>query len=87
MNTKKMGVRDLVREGKNITQYDFIDIEDKKTGQYRGVFVSYQYADDVKAFLTKKQKQKVSKIMKFSGMADGLFDDETVQSIKSKKNI
>ena len=83
MTIKEMGVRDLVREGKKITEYDYIDIVDKKSKQYRGIFVSYKYADDIKDFLKKKQKKKIDKIMKFSGIANGLFKNKTVQKIKS----
>ncbi len=84
MTIKTMGIRDLVREGKKITNYDIIDIRDKKTGEYRGVFVSQHYADDVKKMILARRKKKVKEFMKFSGMASGLFVNETVQSIKSK---
>ncbi len=84
MTIKTMGIRDLVRESKNITDYDMVNIEDKKTGEYKGVFVSYHYADDVKKMILARRKKKVREFMKFSGMASGLFVNETVQSIKSK---
>ncbi len=85
MTTKTISIRDLVREGKKITKYDYVDIEDKKTKQYKGIFVSYRYAEEVKKFLEKKRKDKINKIMKFSGMASGLFKKKDIQSVKSIK--
>jgi len=43
-----------------------------------------RYADDVKKMIMARRKAKVKRVMKFAGMATGLFGDETVQSIKAK---
>lgn len=83
MTTTTLSIRDLVRE-KNLTKYDFVDIEDKKTKDYKGVFVSYRHADEVKKFLAEKKRKRKERMMSFAGMATGLFGDETVQSIKAK---
>lgn len=85
MAIKKISIRDLAREGKKLAEYDFVDIEDKKSKQYRGIFISNKYADEVKKFLKEKRKKRADKMMRFAGMANGLFKRETVQSIKSKK--
>lgn len=84
MTTIKLSIRDLVREGKNLTKYDFVDIEDKKTKDYKGIFVSYRHADEVKKFLAEKKRKRKERIMKFAGIMDGVFGDETIKSIKSK---
>jgi len=53
------------------SEYDYIDIEDRKSHEYKGVFISAKYADEVKDFLEKKlakeKKEKLDRIMKFSG--------------------
>lgn len=89
MTTTKISIRELSRKGKDLSKYDFVDIEDKKSNQYRGVFISPQHAEDVKKFLenklNKEKKERLERIMKFSGMVSGEFGDETIQSIKSKK--
>lgn len=91
MTTTKISIRELSRKGKEISKYDFVDIEDKKSKQYRGVFISPQHAEDVKKFLEGKLKKekndRLKRVMKFSGMASGKFGDETIQSIKSKKEL
>ncbi len=62
MLTTTMSIRELSRNGDLMDQYDYIDIEDCKSHEYIGVFVSAKHADQVKEFLenhieTEKQKQ------------------------------
>ncbi len=85
MTTKKVSIRELVREGKKLNKYDFLDIEDEKSKEYQGVFVSYRYADEVKKFLKAKRRKKARKIIRFSGMATGALKNKTIQKIKSQK--
>ena len=86
MTIKTMGIRDLVRESKNITDYDMVNIKDKKTGEHKGVFVSYHYADDVKKMILARRKARVDELMSIAGFASGEFgkDKKAVQKIKSK---
>lgn len=87
--TKSMSVRDLTRSGSVLFDYDYIDIEDKKANEYKGVFVPRQYADDVKKFLDEKLEQertsKLNAMMKFSGMLNGQTDGKTIQELKAQK--
>lgn len=87
--TKSMSVRDLTRSGSSLFDYDYIDIEDKKANEYKGVFVPRQYADDVKKFLDEKLEQertsKLNAMMKFSGMLNGQTDGKTIQQLKAEK--
>lgn len=87
--TKSMSVRDLTRSGSTLFDYDYIDIEDKKANEYKGVFVPRQYADDVKKFLDEKLEQernnKLNAMMKFSGMLTGQTDGKTIQELKAVK--
>jgi hypothetical protein len=87
--TTTMSIRDLTRNGNMFAQYDYINIEDKKSNEYKGVFISSKYADKVKAFLEKeilKEKQKkLDEIMQFAGIMDGETENLTIQELKSKK--
>jgi len=87
--TTTMSIRDLTRNGNMFSEYDYINIEDKKSNEYKGVFISSKYADKVKAFLEKeiaKEKQKkLDEIMQFAGIMDGDTENLTIQELKSKK--
>lgn len=84
-----MSIRDLGRNIKSLLNYDYVDIEDKKSHKLRGVFVSYKYADEIKEYLDKKiakaKQEKVNDIMQFSGILDGKTDNQTIQELKEKK--
>ncbi|MBU1669352.1 hypothetical protein KKC13_13180 [bacterium] len=84
-----MSIRELTRSGSMFGQYDYIDIEDKKSHEYKGVFISSKYADMVKEFLEKeiaKQKQKkLDALMQFAGMMDGETNNLSIQELKSHK--
>ncbi len=88
MNTN-MSIRDLTRNGKMLADYDYIDIEDKKSKEYKGVFISKKYAKEVKVFLNKKlaaeKKQRLANLLAFSGIADGDTDNMTIQELKAQK--
>jgi len=89
--TTTMSIRELTRNGSMFGEYDYIDIEDRKSHEYKGVFVSAQYADDVKKFLEKKlakeKQEKLDRIMKFAGKGsiDKRFENLTASEIKEKK--
>ncbi len=87
--TKSMSVRDLTRSGSSLFEYDYIDIEDKKAHEYKGVFVPRQYAEDVKKFLNEKLAQerdeKLNSIMQFSGMLQGETQNQSIQNLKAQK--
>ena len=38
--TTTMSIRELTRNGSMFAEYDYIDIEDRKSHEYKGVFVS-----------------------------------------------
>ena len=58
--TLKVGIRELARNSNILSGHDYIDVEDKKTHEYKGLFVSPKYADEFKIFL----KDKISKNFK-----------------------
>jgi hypothetical protein len=87
--TTTVGIRDLVRNSKILEQYDYVDVVDKRTHIYKGLFVSPKYADEFKVYLEQKIKTKRRKIlddiMQFSGMSDGEFGENSVQELTAKK--
>ncbi len=71
----KIGVRELARNSNILAGHDYIDVEDKKTHEYKGLLVSADHADMVKKFIDKKIRQKqqheLDEILQFVGVADG----------------
>jgi len=69
--TTTVGIRELSRNSKLLEQYDYVDVEDKKTHEYKGLFISPKYADEFKKYLDKKiSKEKqdmLDRIDKFAG--------------------
>ena len=86
--TTTMSIRELTRNGSMFSEYDYIDIEDRKSHEYKGVFISAQYADEVKAFLEKKlakeKQKKLDAIMQFAGSVEieDRFKDKTDKEIR-----
>jgi hypothetical protein len=64
-------MRELARNSNILDGYDYVDVKDKKTNEYKGLFVSPKYADELKAFLEEKvhkeQKAKWDRIKPFIG--------------------
>ena len=87
--TTTMSIRELTRSGKKLAQYDYIDIEDRKSHEYKGVLISAKYSDMVKDFLKKqveREKQKrLDEIMQFAGILSGATEGMSAQEIKAKK--
>jgi hypothetical protein len=87
--TTTMSIRELTRNGNMVGQYDYIDIEDRKSHDYKGVFIPAQYAEMVKRFLERelaKEKQKrVDEIMQFAGTVsiDERFRDKDMREIRA----
>jgi hypothetical protein len=65
------GMRDIARNSNILDGYDYIDIEDKKTHEYKGLLVSAKYADEIKQFLDtkiqKEQQQRWDSMQEFVG--------------------
>jgi hypothetical protein len=52
--TTTLSIRELTRSGKTLLDYDYIEIEDKKAHQYKGIFVPNRYAEEVKELINSK---------------------------------
>jgi hypothetical protein len=87
--TTTMSIRELSRSGKLFDQYDYIDIEDKKAHDYKGVFVPAQYAQMVKGFLeqelAREKQAEIEGIMQFAGILSGQTLGRSTQQIKTDK--
>jgi len=84
-----IGVRDISRNINMLQNYDYLDIEDKKTKEYKGLLISAKYADEIKEFLKKKlekeRQKELDEIMQFAGIASGDTQNMTIQEIKTKR--
>lgn len=69
--TIKIGYRELARNSNILDGYDYVEVEDKKTHEYKGLFVSPKYAQEFKKFIEDKisneQQKKLDDIMQFAG--------------------
>ncbi len=85
----RFGVREITRNFNILENYDYVEIEDKKTHDLKGLFVSAEFLDEVKNFIDKKiktkKKQEIDEIMQFVGMVNGEFGELKAQDIKSMK--
>ena len=87
--TTTVGIRDLARNSKILEQHDYVDVVDKRTHIYRGLFVSPRYAEEFKAYLARKikkeKRESLDNIMQFAGMSDRQFGEKSVQKLTAEK--
>ncbi len=87
--TMTVGVRELARNSNILDGYDYVDVEDKKTHEYKGLFISPKYAEDFKNYLAKKisqDKQKqLDELMGFAGILNAEIGDMSSSEIKASK--
>lgn len=93
--TKKLSIRELARNVRTINGYDYVEIEDRKSKEYKGLFVSPKYAEEVKRFLEekiRKEKQELlDELERFAGKFtmeeryDGLSDKELMKQVSKAK--
>jgi len=86
--TSKVGVREITRNFNILQDYDYVEVEDKKSNTTKGLFVSAKYANEVKEFLDAKlkaQKQKkIDELNSFAGMVSGKIGEDKIGDIKEK---
>lgn len=64
----KTGIRDIARNINMLQEYDYIEVEDKKTHEYKGLFLSPKYAEEFKAYLQAKEiEEKLERFNKYAG--------------------
>ncbi len=50
----KIGIRDIARNVNILNEYDYIEVEDRKTHEYKGLFIAPKYAEEFKRYLEEK---------------------------------
>jgi len=84
--TTKIGIRELSRNFVALQDYDYIEIEDKKTNEIRGLLVSANLAQKVKGFLDKEMKKvKQKEFDEFMQVAGKGKVDEKFNNLSSKE--
>jgi len=93
--TMKVGIRELARNTNILDGYDYIEVEDKKTHEYKGLFVSPKYADEFKRYLEDKiaanMQEQLNEIDRFAGSIEieerfvNLTDKEIREKIGQEK--
>jgi hypothetical protein len=89
--TKKIGIREVTRNFSILDEYDYVDIEDKKTHEYKGMFISSKYAKEFKKFLDEKKQEKLDRLRQFAGKGkvhkrfDGLTSGKIREKIAKEK--
>ena len=94
--TMKVGIRELARNTNILDGYDYIEVEDKKTHEYKGLFISPKYADEFKSFLEDKLadnvQEQLNEIERFAGSIEieerfiNLTDKEIREKIGQEKH-
>ncbi len=88
--TTRVGIRELVRNSNILNGYDYVEVEDKKTHKYKGLFVSPKYADEFKSFLQdkimKERQAKLDRLMQYvgKGKVTERFNNLTSSQLKEK---
>jgi len=88
--TTTIGLRELSRNSNILDGYDYVDVEDKKTHEYKGLFISPKYAEEFKKLLEKrldKEKQDMlDRIDRFAGKGKihKRFNGLTAREIREK---
>ena len=88
--TMKVGMRELARNSNILDGYDYVEVEDKKTHEYKGLFISPKYADEFEAFLEEKiaknMQEKLDRIEEFAGKGriHERFNNLTSREIREK---
>ncbi len=93
--TMVVGMRDLARNSNILDGYDYVDVEDKKTHEYKGLFISPKYADEFKSFLndkiSKDKQEQLNELEKFAGSNEikdkykGLEGKELMREVSKAK--
>lgn len=82
--TTTVGIRDLVRNINILQEYDYVRIEDKKTHEYKGIFVSSKHAKEFENYLLEKSnKQKADKLKRLKAYAGKIPIDEKYNGLSN----
>ena len=88
--TIKVGMRELARNSNILDGYNYVEVEDKKTHEYKGLFISHKYAKEFKTFLDDKIssdiQEQLDELNRFAGKGevDERFNNLTSSQIREK---
>lgn len=91
--TTIVGIRDLARNIDILQKHDYVDIEDKKTHEYKGLFLSPAYAKEFKEYLKNKSKKekedKLSRLKTYAGKGniDTKYDNLSSKELKEAVSL
>lgn len=89
--TTTLSIRDLTRNTNILQQYDYVDVEDKKSHEYKGLFISPKYADEFRKLLEKKiadeRQRDLDEIMQFVGIGFGDVGDMTNKEMRTARAL
>lgn len=89
--TTTLSIRDLARNTNILQQYDYVDIEDKKSHEYKGLFISPKYADEFRKLLEKKimdeRQRDLDEILQFVGIGSGDVGDMTNKEMRTARAL
>ncbi|MFA6144392.1 MAG: hypothetical protein WCW84_00250 [Sulfurimonas sp.] len=91
--TTTLSIRDLARNTNILQQYDYVDIEDKKSHEYKGLFISPKYADEFRKLLEKKimdeRQRDLDEILQFvgSGSIDEKYMNMTSRELREARAL
>jgi len=83
MTTTKIEIQNLINNLNKIDEYDYIEIEDNN--HLKGILISEKLSKTFKKYLQENETQKkLEALKKFSGTGTGLFENLSIQKIKSQ---
>ena len=56
--TKRIGIREVTRNFSILDEYDYVEIEDKKTHKVKGMFIFERLLDDVREYIEQKAEKE-----------------------------
>ena len=69
--TTVVGMREFSRNLSMFDNYDYVKLEDKKTHEKKGIYISQKYADEIEKFMQEKmmkeRQAKLDEIARFVG--------------------
>lgn len=83
--TITVGIRDITRNIDILREYGYVDIEDKKTKEYKGAFLSPEYAQEFKEYLASKKELAKAKLKQYAGKGkiDSKYDGLSSSELRS----
>lgn len=83
-----LSIRELSRGTKKLLDYDYVEIEDRKSHEYKGIFIPRKYAQEVKNFINEKllsdKNKKKEILLSYAGIAHGDTEQKNFKELKKE---